>query len=65
VDAWAGLLMGEAARLRGRPIEAPVWGLEAPFRDAVVRRPKPPAAAVRRAGKAAMARGRAVVPPAP
>jgi integrase len=38
LDAWAALLLGAAGRIRGAPIEAPAWGLDQPFTDAVVRR---------------------------
>lgn len=40
LEAWAELLLGEVARIQKRELDRTTWGLDAPFTDVVIRRPK-------------------------
>jgi integrase len=38
LDAWAEILLGEAARLQRRPLDRETWGFDQPFTEARIRR---------------------------
>lgn len=40
IEAWAALLMEEVERQQKRPLSRETWGLEAPFEDIRIRRPR-------------------------
>lgn len=40
IEAWAEILLGEAARLQRRPLDRETWGFDQPFTEARIRRPR-------------------------